>query len=228
VSRPEAANRARVLTLAVLVEGGLAVAAVLLGWFLRQPPLETLAPDGTAALVGVAATLPLVLAFLALVYWPAKPAESIRRFSLDVLCPMLAPCTVGDLAAIALLAGVGEEMLFRGTLQAVFTRGGPWAGLAAASLLFGLLHAVTPAYAVLATLMGAYLGWLWQRTGNLLTPIVAHSLYDFFALVYLLAGPGRSLWERQATRDDSPDGAGPPPEPPAEEGDHFAATAAAI
>ena len=37
----------------------------------------------------------------------------------------------------------------------------------------------------LATLAGAYFGWLVLEFENLITPIVAHGLYDFLALVYL-------------------------------------------
>ncbi len=195
-------ERTLVMTLAIAVEGGLALLAMFLGWLLSQPPLETLSFTFEAALVGIAGTIPLVLMFFAMLRWPVGPIAGIRRFSLEVLCPVLAPCTVPDLAAIALLAGFGEEMLFRGTLQAVFARGSdPWIGLAAASVLFGLLHAVTPAYAILAAVLGAYLGWLWQATGNILTPIIVHALYDFLVLYYLLAGPGRSLWEKQQSSE---------------------------
>jgi membrane protease YdiL (CAAX protease family) len=62
--------------------------------------------------------------------------------------------------------------------------------VALASAVFGLLHAITPTYAILATVMGAYLGVVWIASGNLLAPIVAHALYDFVALVWLLRGPG--------------------------------------
>jgi membrane protease YdiL (CAAX protease family) len=34
--------------------------------------------------------------------------------------------------------------------------------------------------------MGAYLGGLWQTSGNLLVPIVAHAVYDFAVLCVLL------------------------------------------
>jgi membrane protease YdiL (CAAX protease family) len=197
------------MILAIGVEGGLAVLALVLGRLLNQPPLETLSADPVAALVGLAATIPFVLAFFAMMRWPVGPLARIRRFSIEILCPVLAPCTVPDLAGIALLAGFGEEMLFRGTLQGVLTRGmGPWAALAIASVLFGFVHAVTPSYAVLAALMGAYLGWLWQLTGNILTPIIVHALYDFVALYYLLAGPGRSLWANQEGQQGSQESMG--------------------
>jgi len=59
-------------------------------------------------------------------------------------------------------------------------------GLVFASALFGLAHAITSTYAILAGLIGAYLGWLWLATDNLLTPTVAHAAYDLVALWYLL------------------------------------------
>ena len=65
---------------------------------------------------------------------------------------------------------------------------GDWIALVGVAILFGLLHAVNVAYAVLAALMGLYLGWLWMATGNLAVPIVAHAVYDFLALVYILRG----------------------------------------
>ena len=61
-----------------------------------------------------------------------------------------------------------------------------WGALALASVLFGVLHAMTVVYAVLAVLAGLYLGWLWQATGNLLVPVVCHALSDFLVLLVLL------------------------------------------
>jgi membrane protease YdiL (CAAX protease family) len=91
---------------------------------------------------------------------------------------------------IALLAGFGEEWLFRGVLQKLAeTSLHPWAALLVVSVLFGLLHCITPAYSVLATLMALYLGWLALVYENLLVVIVNHAFYDFVALVYLLRSP---------------------------------------
>ena len=92
---------------------------------------------------------------------------------------------------ISLFAGAGEEMLFRGLIQAGLDEwmtgpAGAWIALAVASLLFGLAHMVSATYAVVAALIGAYLGALLIATDNLLAPIVAHGLYDFVALIYLV------------------------------------------
>jgi membrane protease YdiL (CAAX protease family) len=61
-----------------------------------------------------------------------------------------------------------------------------WTALGMVSVLFGIMHWISRAYAVFATILGFYLGWLWIASGNLLVPIVAHGLYDFVALVYVV------------------------------------------
>ena len=121
------------------------------------------------------------------------PEERLRRVFEEFGRPFFASYTVLDLAVLALLAGAGEELLFRGVLQAILDRWwGPSVGLLVASALFGALHALTPTYAVLAALAGLYLGGVWLLTGNLLVVIIAHGLYDFIALVYLLRFKGAS------------------------------------
>ena len=119
---------------------------------------------------------------------------------------MLAPCSWIDLLGISVLAGLGEETFFRGVLQAAITRwfnNNVWIGIIAASILFGLMHSITFTYALLATLMGGYLGWVWiWADHNLLVVVITHGLYDFVVLLWLLRGPGAAdaldaLHERQ-------------------------------
>jgi membrane protease YdiL (CAAX protease family) len=184
-------DRQAIVSLAIGVEGGLILLAWLVGWLTDHPPLETFSWTARGALWGLLATLPLLVVALIMLRWPVGPLGRIKEFSERVLRPVLAPCSVLDFLGISVLAGLGEEMLFRGVFQAFFADWLPfWAALLLASVLFGLLHSVTPAYAALATLMGAYLGWLWVYTGNLLVPVVAHALYDFLVLLYLMRGPG--------------------------------------
>lgn len=87
----------------------------------------------------------------------------------------------------ALLAGFGEELLFRGVLQAWLADGlGAWIGLLLASVIFGFMHAVSRAYFVVATVMGLYLGALYHFTGSLLLASLVHALYDWVAIEMLL------------------------------------------
>ena len=76
------------------------------------------------------------------------------------------------------MAGLAEELLFRGVIQA------KW-GILAASILFGLLHSVTPAYILFAISIGFYIGLLYHVFQSLFIPIQLHCIYDFGALVYL-------------------------------------------
>jgi membrane protease YdiL (CAAX protease family) len=103
------------------------------------------------------------------------------------MAPLFAGSTAAELALVAALAGLGEEALFRGVVQtALAARLPAWTAVAIAAAGFGLAHWLTPAYAVLAGIVGAYLGWAFLASGNLLVPIVAHALYDFIALAILL------------------------------------------
>lgn len=84
-------------------------------------------------------------------------------------------------------AGVGEEWLFRGVAQSALSSGLGLSDVAAvglASVVFGLLHAVTPAYAALATGASVFFGWLYLSSGNLAVPIACHAIYDVAALMW--------------------------------------------
>mmetsp|Transcript_9924 Transcript_9924/g.14044 ORF Transcript_9924/g.14044 Transcript_9924/m.14044 type:complete len:129 (+) Transcript_9924:1-387(+) len=85
--------------------------------------------------------------------------------------------------AVGLMAGTGEEMLFRGVLQTDLTdRIGVEASLLLSSFIFALLHAVTPLYAMIAGAVSLYFGILYNYYDNLTVPIVCHTVYDFFAI----------------------------------------------
>ncbi len=64
-------------------------------------------------------------------------------------------------------------------------------GLVGSNVLFALLHPFTPAYAAIAGLLGAYMGWLGLLAGNILAPIIAHAIYDAVALALV----GREMRE---------------------------------
>ncbi len=180
---------------AAAFEGGLAVVAVAVGWLVAVDPLESLHWDGVRSgiVLGLLGTIPPLAMFAFCLKWPIGPLRSLVRIVDETLLPMFRTCGLAELAIICILAGLGEEMLFRGLVQTAVAgwiggQAGTWIALAIASILFGLLHRITNTYAVLAALIGLYLGWLWLITGNLLVPIVVHAVYDFLALAYLLKG----------------------------------------
>jgi uncharacterized protein len=183
-------------------EGSLTPVAIGLGWLLGTPSLATLFHfDGRDALIGIAAALPPLGLFWFCLVCPWRPFAEIAKITAETLVPLFRDCGLAQLAIISALAGLGEETLFRGVVQAgaALWIGGPngvWLALLVAAILFGLLHFITPTYAVLAGLIGLYLGGLWLATGNLLTPIVTHAAYDFLALVYLARVKGGGIGAR--------------------------------
>lgn len=183
----EPISRGHTLILAVVCEGVLAVIALALGLLISRPPLTQIHWTADAALWGVVATLPLFGLLLVMMHVPWRPLREFKTLVIETLLPMFRESRLIDLAIIALLAGIGEEMLFRGVVQeAISFRFGPVVGLVVASLGFGLAHPLNRTYVILVSVIGLYLGGLWLLTDNLLPPIIAHALYDFVALVYLL------------------------------------------
>jgi len=202
--------RPRYITgIALLMEGGLVLVAIVVGWLVGHEPLRTVLPldddwnrHATAIGWGIAATGPMLLGLFVIERSRSGPLFRLQRFVRRLIVPMFEGVSVVAVALNELVAGIGEEMLFRGLLQDglslwIGPPHGLWIGLAVASILFGLCHCLTRTYLVLATGIGIYLGWLLLATDSLLAPITAHAVYDFAALVYLVkwqrAGKGGDL-----------------------------------
>ncbi len=173
--------RARLLLVAFVAEGVVFGCALLLAAWL-QIDIDPAPSDVARELsIGLLATAPLVVLFIAMMsdYGDRiKVLGGLRRIMLQDVRRVFLHARFVDLLAIAVSAGVAEEMLFRGVLQTEL-------GLLPASILFGLVHFVTPAYAVVATLMGLYIGWLYSVFESLFAVILLHALYDLYALAYI-------------------------------------------
>jgi len=187
---------------ALTVELGLGVAALAGGYCFGFSPLHTISlsfeslPQNLADIAwGLLATIPMLglLVIVETVTW--GPLLRFRKTVEELIPSLFSRTSVLELALISLAAGIGEEMLFRGFLQTAMQQWldypeGKWIALGAASLVFGVCHWLTPTYAVFATLIGLYLGALLISSETLVVPIVAHALYDFIALVYLVKWKG--------------------------------------
>lgn len=178
-------SRAQFLNLSGLFQTGMVLVSLGLGWLLNVDPLERLLPRWDAiwqALLGLA---PLAIFFYASFRFPVGGLSQIREFLLDSLGPLLAQCGVIDLLLLAGLVGFSEELLFRGVLQPWLGQWGFWFGLLGCSVVFGLAHAVTPTYAIIAGLVGLYLGGLLElcQPSNLAVPVLVHAAYDWLAFL---------------------------------------------
>ena len=170
-------------------ESSLILVAIFLGWFAEINPFEFILFNEKVLINGVMGTLPLCIIFLALNQISAESLQKIRQVLQDTLGPSLARHHWTDLFVLAAIAGISEEILFRGVIQPWLENSwGLMAGLLISSLIFGLIHAVTFLYFIMATAVSIYLGLYldYDNTRNLLTPIIIHGLYDFFAFVVIV------------------------------------------
>ena len=119
----------------------------------------------------------------------------VREISEELAPVLLRGSTIGGLISVSVLSGVGEELLFRGALQ-------PLVGVVVSSLLFGLLH-VGPdrrylLWTVWAVAVGFLFAGLYEWTGGLLAPVVAHVAHNGVTLI---------LWRRRWMRGKAGDAA---------------------
>ncbi len=87
---------------------------------------------------------------------------------------------------IGLVAGLPEEMLFRGAILPGLGRSHLVMGWLLSALIFGALHAVTRAYFVYATLAGLLLGAVAIWRGDLWAATTAHAALDALLMMLML------------------------------------------
>ena len=176
----------RTILWALGFELGLGWIGLIVAWLTGLSLRSQINLTWTGLLQGLGATLPM-LGFLAAIiqsHWP--PLVELRRQIDQLLGTLFRHHTLAELALVAIAAGVGEELLFRGVLQPLLQQWTqPMVAILSVGMLFGLAHAMSATYFVLASLAGIYLGWLALACGNLVPPMLAHGLYDFIALWYL-------------------------------------------
>ena len=174
---------------ALCFEVSLGLFALMIGSHLTEVwPAEHLEwPVGLMMIVwGIASALPLLFLMLGIRTVPWQPLADLTRFVDETLTPLFRGLHLGELALLSMAAGWGEELLFRGLIQAQISQSvNVLIGVLAASLLFALLHFITPAYLVMAFLISVYLGCLFWWFESLWVPILGHATYDFLILVYL-------------------------------------------
>jgi membrane protease YdiL (CAAX protease family) len=174
-------SRYALLKLAILTEGAAFFIAIVLGLFFRTSLFPITADFTRDVFLGTAFALPPLFFFFASFSKRAKTwpiIRSLRKTMSTDIKAIFSESNLIDLIIISVCAGIGEEFLFRGVIQAQF-------GIIIASVVFGLAHFVTPAYVIVATIMGFYMGLLFSVSGSLLIPMQTHFIYDLGALIYL-------------------------------------------
>jgi membrane protease YdiL (CAAX protease family) len=178
-----ALDRHQFLNLAVVFQGGMLLAALILAWWLEIDPWQYIAWDARSLILAALATAPLCGLSILVDRSGWSQARQLRELWTETLGPVLVQCRWSELVALSVLVGVSEELLFRGVLQVWLAQWSLFGALLATNVLFAIAHALTPTYAVLAGGIGFYLGVLMVLTDppNLLVPIVCHAGCDLFS-----------------------------------------------
>lgn len=194
-------TRGQLVLLAVIVEVLLGMIALVGGWLLKLPMGDWLVWSFTGLLWGLGGTVALLAILLLCRRFPVGPIGKLMGLVDERVAPIFRECQLIDLLVIAVLAGFGEELLFRGLVQGGLEcwlvpwwgeSGGTMGGIVVASVVFGVAHPISREYAVFATVVGLLLGWLAVVTGDLLASMVAHAGYDFVALLILTKQRGEA------------------------------------
>ena len=203
-----------VTTVALAAYGALmALALLIASWWGINPwgqvtwSWESLEPNLRAVGWGALAAAPLVVMLVILDRWTPWPLVPLKESVEREVVPLLEHASFGDFLLISVAAGFGEELFFRGLLQAGLAQeltqaSVPYAvpiSIAIASIIFGLCHWINREYALVAAIVGAYLGALLIASDNLLTPITTHAVYDVIAMWYLVNFKRRSRKRRIPT-----------------------------
>lgn len=97
------------------------------------------------------------------------------------------PKVVVLVAAVGVGAPIVEEMFYRGIVQRWLVGAvGPVVGIGVASIIFGAVHLSLIEFVPL-TVVGVVLGIVFWKTGRLLPAVIAHTTFNMFTLVNLLA-----------------------------------------
>lgn len=174
---------------ALLFQGGIGVLgllAILLFGIPVQLASAGVWPSLIYGMVGAAATYGLLLLLTRV---PRLFPENLER-QMQGLYNFASSYPPAVLVLLSVLAGVGEELLFRGAVQGwLMAHTGPFTALLAASVLFGAVHYVSFTYFLVATGLGLILGAAYLVSESLLLVMVWHALYDMIALFCLLRYP---------------------------------------
>jgi membrane protease YdiL (CAAX protease family) len=166
----------RITTLAFVVYGPLTVGALAWAWLgaerfawtLETPWLAAQYSERLALSLGLGLALALtVVAMTPVLVERTKWARALHA----ELEKIIAPLSSAEITWLALASGFAEELFFRGAMQPVL-------GLMVTSAIFGAVHIgpkpVLLAWTTWAFVMGLVLGLIFELTGVLWGPVLAH------------------------------------------------------
>jgi membrane protease YdiL (CAAX protease family) len=177
----------RITALAVVIYAPLTVAALAWArfgqdrdaWTLEEPMVAWGFSARMALSLGLGAMLAaLVIGTTPLLVERARWARALH----EELRPIVDALSPGEITVLALSSGFAEELFFRGAMQ-------PVVGLTLTSLVFGAVHTgprrVFLAWSVWAFVMGLAFGLIFELSGLIWGPVLAHVLINQRNMSYM-------------------------------------------
>lgn len=171
----------KILFLIIVVVEILAIAlAIILGFIFKLSILDLFKFSSKDILIGIVATILLILINLLFIFVLPRYIKLLRplKEAYEEVCGMVYDLNIFLALPIAIISGFAEELLFRGVIQQLL-------GIIIASIIFGICHIgnkKTLPYGIYTIFIGFYLGYLFIYTGNLLAPIIVHTINNAIAI----------------------------------------------
>ena len=185
---PDGERRTILILSTVLLVASCGISAA--GLMLTGCAADFLSPPKPITLpAGLVLTVPMLASLYVVRFSRRKWLHDLWQMPRQLIGPAISRATMVELVMIAAMAGVGEELLFRGFLQTWLLERGEVIGLIVPNVLFGLMHWVSPVYAAGTFLVGLYFScilWFVPEV-DLWSLMLAHGLYDLIALAVLRA-----------------------------------------
>lgn len=175
----------RMAVITAVTQGTLILAGfVLLLWLRRINVFRLLVPVTpfsktlfTGVLAGLIGATVILLA-----YFGIRPF----RVALDnTVLRVFRRMSLFSVLLVSLVSALGEEIFFRGVLQTLF-------GVVVASLFFGFMHfggrKEMWAFGLAALFLGFVFGYAYLRSGELLSALIAHGLYNLLIGIGIFLG----------------------------------------
>ena len=175
-------SEAEILKLTLVSEGAIGLAGFVGLVYWQQ--LERLSLSVSMIALGLALGLILTFFNFNLERWSKKIPILHAQLNLlqnEILIPLAGKLSLSSICLISVMAGVGEELFFRGLLDQLL-------GIFLSASLFGLIHFLGSLKRFyLVCVLYILIGLLFSLTvqalmGNLVVVIIAHALLDLLAL----------------------------------------------
>lgn len=154
--------------------------------FAGRPLADFIVLEGSQILLGLAIAGGMIALGYALFRGFPRLGEKLIRDQAQQFAFLQNPLGAGAIVFIAACAGIGEEALFRGGLLVLIAQHAPFTlALVASAGLFTIIHFARPVVATLIFAIGVFFGIVFWASGSLLAVMIAHWLYDIWALWFI-------------------------------------------